>query len=406
MTLAKASSDRPFGWLTVAEFLFAAVCGLALCFTALFFLAETVTGATAGTRDFVVYWATGQQLAGHVDPYDRDALLRIERNAGLPVAYNAMFMRNPPWTLPLTYPLGFVGLRVGSLLWSLLLMACLGLAVRLFWIMQGRPRSRLHWLGLTFGPALFCLIVGQTSVFPLLGIALFQYLLPRRPFLAGASLWLCMLKPHLFVPFGLVLLLWIALTRSYKVLAGGASAMASALGLVAALDPMAWSQYRHMLATSGIDRDIIPCPTFFFRIWTYPDAIWLQYLPMALACAWALAWFWKRRDTWDWRRDGSLLVLVSLIVAPYSWLFDQVLAIPALLHGAYRARSRYSIAALIFLSALIEIEFIGNTWNPSALYVWTLWTGPAWLLWYTLVGFLDRRTVSSLRVADPSLSQP
>ena len=111
-------------------------------------------------------------------------------------------MRNPPSALLLTLPLGFFGLRAGALLWSLFLLACLVLSVRMLWAMHGRPRNQLHWLGYTFAPALDCLMSGQMSLFVLLGLVLFLRLHRSRPFLAGASLWLCMLKPHLFLPFG------------------------------------------------------------------------------------------------------------------------------------------------------------------------------------------------------------
>ena len=50
----------------------------------------------------------------------------------------------------------------------------------------------------------------------LLGLVLFLRLHRSSPFLAGVSLWLCLLKPHLFVPFGIVLIVWAIVTRSYS----------------------------------------------------------------------------------------------------------------------------------------------------------------------------------------------
>ncbi len=51
-----------------------------------------------------------------------------------------------------------------------------------------------------------------------------------------------------------------------------------------------------------------------------------------MGCIWALAYFWPRRRSWDWFENGSLLVLVSIFVAPFGWIFDQSLAIPAILY--------------------------------------------------------------------------
>jgi hypothetical protein len=66
-------------------------------------------------------------------------------------------------------------------------------------------------------------------------------------------------------------------------------------------------------------------------------------------------------------------------VAPYCWLFDQGLAIPALLRGAYVTRSRVLLVLLAFASLVIEIELMSGVAITSALF---LWTAPAWLVWY------------------------
>jgi hypothetical protein len=376
----------------IAEFSIALVSGLALAITALFLCVAPLTGKIAGARDFVVYWATGQQLIHHANPYDVDGMMRIERAAGLPTQYGALFMRNPPWALPITLPLGLIGVRAGALLWSLVLLACLWVSVRLVWQMHGRPRSLLNFLGYSFAPALVCLFVGQTSLFALLGLVLFLRLHASRPFLAGMSLWLCALKPHLFLAFGVVLIAWIAVRGCYKVLLGAASAMAASCGAAWWIDPTAWADYARMMRTYGIEREFIPCWSVVLRLWVNPEAIWLQYLLPALGCTWAVAYFWKRRHTWDWSKDGSLLMLVSILAAPYCWVFDQAVAIPALLQGAYFARSRILLALLALASLVIEIGLVCGIKLPSAFY---LWTAPVWLVWYVVAAASARRARAS-----------
>jgi hypothetical protein len=98
----------------IAELLIACVIGLMLTFTALFLGVMPLTDM-AGKRDFVVYWATGQQLVHHGNPYDKDAVMRIERSAGLPTEAGTLYMRNLPWSLPLAVPLGFIGLGLARL---------------------------------------------------------------------------------------------------------------------------------------------------------------------------------------------------------------------------------------------------------------------------------------------------
>ena len=364
-----------------AELSIATVAGLAFAFIAMFVCVVPLAGDVASARDFVVFWATGQQLVHHANPYDAAAMGRIERTAGLPAGYGILFMRNPPWALPLVLPLGLVGLRVGALLWSLVLLACLLFSAWLTRLMHGRPRNRIHWLAVAFAPALICLFIGQTALFALLGLVLFLYLHRTRPFMAGLALWLCALKPHLFVPFGVVLIAWIIVSRSYKIVAGAAVALAASCVTAMLLDPTAWSDYSQMMRAPVSGKEFIPCLSVAMHRWLMPQAVWLQYLPVSLACVWALGYYWRRRDAWDWMKDGSLLMLVSLFAAPYCWLYDQVLAIPALLEGAYATRSRHLLTAIALVNIPIVIALACGIKIISPFY---LWTAPAWLGWYVL----------------------
>ena len=363
----------------LAEFLIALVAGLALTLTALFFGVQAA-GRQAGSRDFVSYWATGRQLVRHANPYDRDAISALEHAQGLD-ARAVLIMRNPPWALPLAYPLGFLNLRVAAILWSLLLLACLLLSVRIVRQLYESPESpanRLHWLALAFTPALICLTMGQTALLALLGLVLFLRWHGSRPFLAGASLWLCALKPHLFLPFVAALAVWIVFSRAWKLAAGAAAALALSSAVASLIDPHAWLDYARLMRSPAVENEFIPCLSSALRQWIDPKATWLQYLPAALCCLWAIVYFWRYRATWDWKTHGSLLMLVSLVAAPYCWFYDQCLAIPALLDGAYTTRSRNLLAVLALAIFVMDIEICAVR-VISPLY---LWTAPAWLAWY------------------------
>jgi hypothetical protein len=212
---------------------------------------------------------------------------------------------------------------------------------------------------------------------------LFLRLHRTHPFWAGTSLWLCALKPHLFVVIGAVMLVWVLFSKSYEILAGAASAVAASCLLAWIIDPAAWSQYAAMMRVSGIDVEVIPCLSIVLRRWISPNAIGLQYLPSVIGCAWALSYYWRKRHTWSWVRDGAPVTLVSLLCAPYSWITDQALAIPALIAGAIRTRSQILLVLLAMASILIEAELLNGIMLSSNLY---LWTAPAWLVWYLLAG--------------------
>ena len=292
---------------TIAEVLVVGVCTLAFALTALGICASMLGSHAAGTRDFVEYWASGHQLVHHANPYDGNAILGLEHSAGFPPGIAALIMGNPPPALLLVFPLGYLSPTTGWLLWSLLLLACLVVSVRMVWIMHDRPKNQLHFLGYSFGPALSCLLGGQVSIFVLLGLVLFLRLHRSRPFLAGISLWLCLLKPHLFLPFGLVLLVWIVATRSYNILIGVTVALGISIGIAFILDPSGWMHYGQMMSSTRIDRLPIPSLSITLRRYVSPTSTWLQYLPVALGSVWALAYFRRHRDDWDWMEHGSLL---------------------------------------------------------------------------------------------------
>jgi hypothetical protein len=354
----------------------AAACMLAI---GVCILAFAMSGSNAANRDFVCYWAAGHQLASHGNPYDGQAILRLEQQAGFTDS-RPFFMRNPPTAFFMAWPLGFVGTRTGAVLWSLALVAALIISIRLLWIMHGRPADRLHLVGYCFAPVLACLLAGQIGIFLLLGLVLFLRFYETRPRVAGASLTLCVLKPHLFLPFAVVLCVWAIHGRAWRLLIGTAGTVAAALSFSFLLDRAAWHHYAAMATQARLQDEFIPTLSLVFRLLIHRQAFWLQFAPAAVACVWA-AWFYlKHRADWDWIEHGSLLTLVSVMVAPYAWFSDEAVLLPALLFALYR-QMRTGGPLLPFSAvmgvALLEV-FAGANIN-SCFY---LWTTPAWFaLW-------------------------
>jgi hypothetical protein len=188
-----------------------------------------------------------------------------------------------------------------------------------------------------------------------------------------------MLKPHLLLPFAAVLLLWTIRERHFRILAGAAVALATSTAVAWALDPHAWSQYAAMAGSSKVEQEYIPCISVALRLWLRPAARWLQWLPCAVGSVFAVVYYWRRRASWDWRSGGGLLLLVSVLVAPYAWVSDSALALPALMYVATKYPSRIMLMILAVLMVLLEGEALRGTPWHSPLY---LWPAPAWLLWY------------------------
>ncbi len=343
-----------------------------------------VNGKSASGRDFIQYWALEQQLAHGANPYDAAALFRIERSAGMSFP-GALISLSPPVAFAYALPLGWVSARTALILWMLLLLACLAVSVWILWLLHGRPESRWHVIALGFPPALWCLISGQLGIFFLLDVVLFLYFLWRRPWLAGAALVMCALKPHLFLPLAVVLLLWSAVRRDFRVLGGFGGALAVSCALTLGLDRHVWSEYLRMMRTSGAADLFVPTASMALRFGIDRSARWLGYIPEACACIWAAWYFLRRRERWDWNREGLLVLLVSVACTPYSFYSDQAVLFPAVLAGLYRTekceaeKPFASLALFVAIAAAGMAGFVVQIPMTSAFYIWT---APAWLLWY------------------------
>jgi hypothetical protein len=384
-TEAKRESD-------FAEISIATVGGLAFALIAIFFCVVPLSGNATSTRDFTVFWATGQQLIHHANPYDPVAMDKLERAAGLAPGYGILYMRNPPWALPLALPLGLVSRQVGAMLWSLVLLACMILSGLLTRSIHGDPPNRVHWIAFSFAPSLICLFMGQTALFSLLGLALFLRFNRTKPFTAGLALWLCSIKPHLFLPFLIVLVVWVFVTRSYKIVAGAALALVASCAITWLIAPSAWVGYTAMMRAPAVEREFIPCLSVAMRLWLSPESAWLQYVLTGVACGWALIYYWQRRQTWDWTGDGGLLILTGLVAAPYCWPYDQTIAMPALLHGAYITRSRIMLAILALAGVPVIGAIMAGIKITTPLY---LFIAPAWLAWYLVAPSMRTRHADS-----------
>ena len=334
----------------------------------------------AAERDFIQYWAAGQQLVHDANPYDLDAVPGLERAAGRKDSQVALTMRNPPIAFFLAWPLGLFSPKTGLIVWLFVLLAGIVVSVRLLWLLNGRPASVYHLLCFLYPPLLSCMMAGQFGIFLLLGVVLFLYLQRSRPFFAGAALLLCALKPHLFLPFGVVLIVWTVSRKSFRIVAGFSAALLASCALSYWLDPHAWSQYNEMMHAGGPMGEWASALSVYFRFLVDRNALWLQFLPLGAACVWAIWYFWTRREQWNWQDHGLVVLLVGAVCTPFGWFTDESMLLPAVLAGLYRAEgARRSIWPLAVIATAALVEVIAVVPLTSKYF---LWTTPAWLAWY------------------------
>ncbi len=263
----------------------AGIVAVGVCFlTAVFSLG--LKDSDAAARDYIGYWAAGQQIVHGADPYDPVAVLRMEKAVGLG-DLQIKITPSPPVGLGIVVPLGLFSAKNGLVFWIMAQLICLASSVFGIWILNGRPPTRLHLFGFLFAPAIACIMAGQIGVFCLAGVVGFLLLHEIRPFWAGAALLPCCLKPHLFLPVVLCLVLWSFLRRSVWIFAGTAAAMAVSYAVVLAFDRNAWAQYAAMMHSNIVGDRFSPTLSAYLRWDVAPSAVWLECLPTAIACIWA-----------------------------------------------------------------------------------------------------------------------
>jgi hypothetical protein len=338
-----------------------------------------LTPAHVPNRDYIQYWAAGKQLVHHANPYDVQQIFLIERRAG--IKRNEPYVSlSPPVALEFALPLGLLSAKTGLIIWEIAQLASIAISTWLLWRMFGKPDSRFHLLGFGFAPVIACAMAGQLGTFFLLCFVLFLHLHYKRPFFAGVILMPFALKPHLFVPFLVTIVVFCLIRRQFSILVGAASGLAASCAVSLLIDPRAWAEYRAMTSSVQIMDAFVPTLGMTLRFVLARSATWIDFIPVVLGCAWAGWYSWSRSSRWNWLEDGSLVLMVSVVCAPYAWVFDQPLLFPAILSAIYRSQKSILlllILALMQVGSLVQLQF-----QPHTTSVSYLWTAPGWLAWY------------------------
>src|SRR5215218_10206804 len=83
-------------------------------------------------RDFAEYWSSGAANLRGENPYDPHTLLQYQRLMD-PERDRAVMMWNPPWSLALYMPLGWLSPGWATLLWVAGQLLAIGISCDLLW---------------------------------------------------------------------------------------------------------------------------------------------------------------------------------------------------------------------------------------------------------------------------------
>lgn len=327
--------------------------------------------------DLIEYWSSAKLLLHHSNPYSPTGVFALEKAQGF-LPSSPLVMLNPPWALFLILPLGLGGAHTALFLCTIAAFGCVLAFLRLLSLPE-----KNGILALFFAPVLASICSGQSSPFLLLGFTLFLRLHRTRPFWAGASLLLMAIKPHLFLVFWAGLLVDEISRRRFRIFAGFAAALATASILPMAFDPEIWQHYVGTMRSAALNRAQFPTLSMSFRMLIHPNTVWLLLVPSLIATFWALWRYARKRNVWNWRTDGMLLMLVTILASPYGFFTDEIVLLPSIafaLLAPQRRKYSVSIFLAINITAIIQLSLPHASlvspvlaWMPLAWFAWFLY---------------------------------
>ena len=365
---ALRSSDKALLWLF-----------LPLAGGAAFFAALTASYALP-VQDLAQYWAAAHLL--HSNPYSAALTSQFERSAG--IFSTPLITKMPPWAIVTFLPLGLFGYHASFALWSVASVIVVGWCA----YMAGRPVQRsagsaLPILPLLYGPTIVLLMLGQYTVFTFLGAVLFcSFASRRRELLAGASLLLVLGKPHTTILFLISIACWMVYRRRWVILASASITFASA-SLIAFL--INHQVYRQFLERSRlVIHETEAYPNLGGILYSISGHHSLALLPQAAGVFWVIFYWLKNRQGWDWDHHGPIVLMVSVVCSYYSYPYDQIMCLPALI-AAYSNGNRRAFLLAFVVTNLGFVFYLSNAAGRFGFgYMFLWWTGLGWIAAYLL----------------------
>jgi hypothetical protein len=340
--------------------------------------------------DFIEYWTAARLLIQQGNPYSPAELLAAQRALGW-MEDEALMMWNPPWTLSFLLAFGLLDYETSQLAWFLSHVLILFLGGQVLWKSSGGSPSQTSYpvlSVLSFAPAYFALLIGQIGPFVLLGLVGFLFGAKRKAWgLAGASLTLAAIKPHLVYLLWPALVLWTCREKNWRL---AISFVAS--GVFLAIVPLLFDRHVYLnyvallqsgAATRPLEWATPALGTALAQLFSIPGQ-WIRWLPGFLGLLWFL-WYWSRhRGHWDWLAELPLLVTVSAATTSFAWTFDYVILLVAVVQVAAWisvSQPREAKAAIIAIHLALALMLVTLKFFVRNDF-WYFWTAPSYLLLY------------------------
>jgi len=351
---------------------------LIFLFAAIVLLFPVTLPSGAGDMDLQAYWGSAYLFAHRQDFSDYNALGDVQRALANRTRSDTQYAWFFPTGNVILLPFTFIPFTKVVYYWLILNVVIFFYSTTLAW--EGSDKH--IWIPLvavfSFALTLMSLIFGQINSLEVLGLALFLMLSKaNKPYLAGASLVLTTIKPHLVIITLPILFLDLLRKKEWKTLIGFFVVMGFCFAVLFAFYPP-WIQSFWKVLFSGMNT-VRETPTIngIFVILGENSVGKLIWLVALLA---GIAWWWLRGQNWNRRTFIDISVAVGLIVSPIGWSYDQVILIfpiLSLLAWAVNGQLTKQISRIV-VAALV----IGNL---AAYYLRTFTPSDVWFFWVPMV---------------------
>lgn len=327
--------------------------------------------------DFYYFYAAATLAREGHSIYDRELLQQQMWQIGWPQSEFAYGFPYPPWSLWIYYWTAFLPFDQAKIAW-LTLSALLTVACSAWFATSGITALKigkkidtrmLIFSLLTFFPVFKSWHYGQFSFALLASLLMFLKLLSsRKNFAAGIALSICLIKPHLILPFILTQCAWSWRQRSIQLSSGLGMGFIVQLIIGEWIHPNLLSEFFSYLADFSSSLANLEQPVLFTLLGGLFGVKHLAMFVFVVACLLAvmLGLFGSSRLN-DNKQNIMLWLPTSLIVAPYGWTHDWLmLVIPYLnIVGQYEKKQR-SLTILtisgVLLISLCCFHFLGEQW--------------------------------------------
>jgi len=338
-----------------------------------------------GRGDFRAYWSAAYLLANSQNFADPDLLLAAEQAHTAWQQDFAVITWNPPWLLALLLPYAVAPFTRATWLWLLTNIVLIFTGSVWVWLAStwGKDAQRMAWvaplIAFVYSPALITLLMGQVSSLVFFGLAAFLYLEARNSrWLAGASLALPLVKPHLVYITLPIILLQATFKRQWSLLLGLATTLLGLTLLVFLLRPAFLADYARTVGGGSLLNWETPTLGGILAAtwgWQGIKLMGIVLLPLAVAL------WWRGRQAISTRTLVDVTLLLSVITAPFGWGYDAVvLLIPLLQIIVWLVEGRFGriesvglVTALLLINAIsfyqrsITINELYYFWLPLAI---------------------------------------